>query len=149
MPTEAAVRRWVAEDREGFAALYWRSRQCGCDMLADQMLTIADGRHDDWIEYRSENGETRWALDDKRTARRRLAVKTRQWLLSRMLRASRWDQRHSTQGAGGPALRPASVASAGFAGRHPARRSGRIPRPARRPDGRRTRVPRNMRRQRQ
>jgi hypothetical protein len=95
MPTEAAVRRWVAEDREGFAGLYWYSRQIGCETLMDEMVSIADSRDGDWIEYRTENGQTRRVLDDQRIVRAELALKAREWLLSRMLRASRWDERHS------------------------------------------------------
>jgi hypothetical protein len=95
MPTEAAVRRWVAEDREGFAGLYWYSRQIGCETLMDEMVSIADSRDGDWIEYRTENGQTRRVLDDQRIVRAELALKAREWLLSRMLRASRWVERHS------------------------------------------------------
>lgn len=42
MPSEAAVRRWVVEDYEGFAAQYTRARDIGLDCVADEVFEIAD-----------------------------------------------------------------------------------------------------------
>jgi terminase small subunit-like protein len=85
MPTATAVRTWVKQDRDGFAARYQRARWIGCDMLGDQMIDIADSR-DDWIVRRRADGTTEIILDPDRIRRRRLQIKARYWRLSRMLR---------------------------------------------------------------
>jgi hypothetical protein len=85
MPTAAAVRRWVREDRDGFAARYRRARLIGCDMLGEQMIDIADSR-DDWIERRRADGTIETILDPQRIRRRRLQVRARYAQLSRLLR---------------------------------------------------------------
>lgn len=46
MPSEAAVRRWVVEDYEGFAAQYTRARDIGLDCVADEVFEIADDGSD-------------------------------------------------------------------------------------------------------
>ena len=46
MPSEAAVRRWVIDDYEGFAAQYTRSRDIGLDCVADEVFEIADDGSD-------------------------------------------------------------------------------------------------------
>jgi hypothetical protein len=40
-PSEAAVRQWVIDDREGFAAQYTRSREIGLDCRADALIEDA------------------------------------------------------------------------------------------------------------
>lgn len=85
MPTPAAVRRWVEQDRDGFAERYRRSRWFGCAMLCDQIISIADAR-DDWIHRRRPDGVTELILDPDRIRRRRLQVDARYQRLSRLLR---------------------------------------------------------------
>ena len=85
MPTAAAVRAWVKQDRDGLAARYQCARRLGCETLGDQMLTVADGR-DDWIELRGPHGEIRTILDPERIRRRERQVKVRYGRLLRLLR---------------------------------------------------------------
>lgn len=42
MPTEATVRMWAADDREGFYSQYTRARDIGLDCVADEVFEIAD-----------------------------------------------------------------------------------------------------------
>lgn len=42
MPTEAAVRMWAADDREGFYSQYTRARDIGLDCVAEEVFEIAD-----------------------------------------------------------------------------------------------------------
>src|SRR5204862_2534239 len=44
MPAVGSVQAWLAEDRNGFAARYRRAREIGCDIVADEMVDIADDR---------------------------------------------------------------------------------------------------------
>ena len=51
LPSEATIRLWAAEDRNGFSAQYARARALGLDALADEMLEIADdGTGDVWVD---------------------------------------------------------------------------------------------------
>jgi len=49
MPSEAAVRLWVIDDREGFAARYERARDTQVDHFVDEIVAIADGEPDPQI----------------------------------------------------------------------------------------------------
>ncbi len=42
MPTERAVRQWVVEDREGFAARYAEARDHAIDYMAQDVIALAD-----------------------------------------------------------------------------------------------------------
>ena len=49
------------------------------------MLRIVDDRRNDWIVWRREDGSFATMLDPERVNRAELRVKTRRWLLSKML----------------------------------------------------------------
>lgn len=61
IPPEATIRRWVMDDREGFAAHYTQARDLGLDTLADQVLDIADAG-EDVIRDRLRFDARRWYL---------------------------------------------------------------------------------------
>ena len=42
MPSEATVREWVVDDREGFSSQYTRARDIGLDCVAEEVFEIAD-----------------------------------------------------------------------------------------------------------
>lgn len=46
MPTEATVRMWAADDREGFYSQYTRARDIGLDCVAEEVFEIADDGSD-------------------------------------------------------------------------------------------------------
>jgi hypothetical protein len=58
MPAHATVRRWAAEDREGFGRRYEISRELGCDAIFHEILQIADGQ-DCWIPSPTPAGLSR------------------------------------------------------------------------------------------
>lgn len=62
MPPEATVRRWVIDDREGFAAQYTRSRDLGLDAMADEVIEIADAMGRDPADKRIRFDARRWYL---------------------------------------------------------------------------------------
>ena len=66
LPTEGAVRMWVVDDREGFAARYARARMAQAVGWADEIVTIADNQDIDW-------------------QRSRLMTDTRKWIVSKLL----------------------------------------------------------------
>lgn len=65
LPTEACVRQWAIEDREGFYSQYTKARQVALDIMADEVNEIAD----------NESGDV---------ARDRLRFDARRWYLSKM-----------------------------------------------------------------
>jgi hypothetical protein len=86
MPTPTAVRHWVEQDRDGFAARYWRAREVGCDTLADKLLISADDRSGSLMERRRKDGTTERVVDRTYVRRARLRCDVIQWQLSRRLR---------------------------------------------------------------
>src|SRR5690606_35883601 len=62
----STVLEWVRDDRDGFSERYARARELGYEVMADELIEIADGGSGDW-------------------QRDRLRVDTRKWLLARML----------------------------------------------------------------
>jgi hypothetical protein len=86
MPSATSVQHWLKDNREGFKARYWEAREIGYQVIADQMLKIVDDRRNDWIVRRREDGSLATMLDPERVNRAGLRIKTRCWLLSKMLR---------------------------------------------------------------
>jgi hypothetical protein len=73
--------RWVA-DRPELSAQYTRAKQMQAELLASEILEIADdGRNDTYVD--AESGEER--TDHDVIARSKLRVDTRKWVLSKML----------------------------------------------------------------
>ena len=83
MPSESAVRFWVVDDVEGFAAQYARAREVGYARLAEEILQIADtpvkGTKETTKEWGTEISE------GDMIEHRKLQVDTRKWMLSKML----------------------------------------------------------------
>lgn len=69
MPDERTVRRWALDVDHPFSPQYARAREVGYARLADELLEIADND----------------AKEPDATARDRLRVDTRKWLLSKAL----------------------------------------------------------------
>jgi hypothetical protein len=85
VPASSSVRNWIKDNRDGFTPRYRQAREIGCHTIADQMLRIVDDRRNDWIVRRRDDGTLETILDPERVNRARLRVKTRRWLLSKML----------------------------------------------------------------
>lgn len=75
MPPDATVRSWVVYDVQGFAARYTQARDIGLDVMADELLAIADDH-----PGRLDNGAT----DSGGVAANRLRFDARRWYLSKM-----------------------------------------------------------------
>ncbi|HZV61629.1 MAG TPA: hypothetical protein VFF75_04375 [Methylophilaceae bacterium] len=79
MPGKTTVFRWLAEF-ESFRDQYARAREAQADLLAEEILEIADDGTND--KYVDENGNTR--TDQEVIGRSRLRVDARKWLASKM-----------------------------------------------------------------
>lgn len=80
MPCESAVRQWAKDDVEGFYAQYARARDIALDVLADEVIEIAE----------NEDGDT---------MRDRLRFDARRWYLSK-LAPKRYGDRHQIEHSG-------------------------------------------------
>jgi hypothetical protein len=85
MPHVRSVQNWLAEDRNGFAARYNKAREIGCDIMADDIVDIADDRSGDWIVMTNKDGTIEAILDSERVSRTRVRIVARRWRLSKML----------------------------------------------------------------
>jgi hypothetical protein len=85
MPHVRSVQKWLATDRDGFAARYQQAREIGCAIMADDMVDIADDRTGDWIVRTHKDGTTEAILDPERVNRRLVRIKTRRWRVSKIL----------------------------------------------------------------
>lgn len=91
MPTEATVRMWAADDREGFYSQYTRARDIGLDCVAEEVFEIAD--------------------DGSDHQRDRLRFDARRWYLSKLAPKRYGDKitQEHTGADGGPIQSQATV----------------------------------------
>lgn len=85
MPSQAAVRGWVVDDREGFAGQYARACEQRTWLWAEELIEIVDDGSNDWMERQGKNGETYTTVDSEAVQRSKLRADTRKWLLSKLL----------------------------------------------------------------
>lgn len=94
MPSDATVRQWALQDRDGFAARYALSRDMGLDAVADDIITMVD----------EPIGKTdQGATDTGMVAAKRLRFDARRWYLSK-LAPKRYGDRLNVELAGHLAL---------------------------------------------
>lgn len=85
MPNKATVFRWLAKHDE-FATIYARAREEQAEVLADELVNIADDGTNDWMEKHGEQAETiGWRENGEAMRRSALRISTRQWIAERML----------------------------------------------------------------
>jgi hypothetical protein len=78
MPAQSTVFRWLAQD-EAFREQYTRAREAQADVMADEILAIADESERDTIKTATGDlPNSEWI------ARSRLRVDARKWLASKM-----------------------------------------------------------------
>ncbi|MDN5514439.1 MAG: hypothetical protein L0G82_04310 [Pseudomonas sp.] len=107
MPDVSTVIRWLAdEERAEFCAQYARAREDRADLLAEEILQIADdGRNDTQVD---EDGNV--FVDHDVIARSRLRVDARKWLASKMAPKKYGDKITAEHtGANGGAIQVAST----------------------------------------
>jgi hypothetical protein len=83
MPSESAVRFWVLDDVNGFAAQYARAREVGYLRLAEEILQIADTPVTGTKSVSKATGME--ITEGDMIEHRRLQVDTRKWMLAKML----------------------------------------------------------------
>lgn len=79
MPNRSTVFRWLASNKD-FCDQYARAREAQADVLADEIISIADdGRND---TYKDDEGNVR--TDHDVVARSRLRVDARKWMAGKL-----------------------------------------------------------------
>ena len=102
MPPHSTVAGWTedAATAPGFGEQYARARSLGLEVMAEEILEIADDARNDWMERQTGDGHTVTVPDQELIARSRLRVDSRKWLLSK-LRPEKYGDRTALE-LGGP-----------------------------------------------
>jgi hypothetical protein len=85
MPGQTTVFRWLAANEE-FRKQYAHAREAQADALFDEILDIADDGANDWMERKSEDGETLlgWRENGEALRRSALRVDARKWMAGKL-----------------------------------------------------------------
>lgn len=84
LPTEAAVRGWVIDNRNDFASQYARARDIGLDVLAEEILAISDTPVEGVdVELDADGVVIKQKVSDM-IAHRKLQIDSRKWFLSKL-----------------------------------------------------------------
>lgn len=96
------MRRWAVDNTEGFAAQYARARELQADVLAEEIIDIADEDPAVRLETQRNGGET-MVIDSAAVAHQRLRVDARKWFASKVAPkryGDKLDVEHSGHGGG-------------------------------------------------
>ncbi len=102
MPAMRTVLYWLDED-EAFLRKYVRAREIQAERMAEDILEIADDGRNDWMA-RNASDDAGWAFNGEHSARSRLRVESRKWLMSKLAPKKYGDKvtQELTGPAGGP-----------------------------------------------
>lgn len=82
MPSMETFWRWVREN-ESFREQYARAKEEAADAMADDILSISDDGHNDWMLKHFGQQES-WVENGEALQRSRLRVDTRKWIMAKM-----------------------------------------------------------------
>lgn len=100
MPSPQTVLGWKRADRQ-FSEQYDAARRAGYELMADELLDIADDGTNDYVERERENGTKHVVFDAEHVQRSRLRCDNRKWLLSKALPKIYGDKIQHTGGGEG------------------------------------------------
>lgn len=81
-PSKSMVMRWLRQ-AEWFRDQYTRAREMQADVLADEILNIADDGRNDWME-RNADGSKGWAENGEALRRSQIRIDARKWMAGKM-----------------------------------------------------------------
>ncbi len=84
MPAKITVNEWRYKYAD-FAAQYAQAKLTQADLLAEEMLDIADDGTNDWMESFGDEGEIGYKLNGEHVQRSRLRIDTRKFLAAKLL----------------------------------------------------------------
>ena len=82
IPHRATIHRWIMDDVHGFRDSYTRARELGLDVMADEILEIANTPVEGVRREESEDGYK--VVREDMLGHRRLQVDARKWLLAKL-----------------------------------------------------------------
>jgi hypothetical protein len=118
-PETRTVLRWLYANEE-FRLQYARAREQQAEMMADELLDIADDGTNDWMERQKRDGSTEIVPDHEHINRSRLRVDTRKWVASKLLAKKYGDKVAVTDPDGGQAVMRVLIEHVGHQGKTPA-----------------------------
>ena len=83
MPARRTVLNWLRDDEE-FRAAYAKAKQFQAEMIADEILDIADDGRNDWMERRRDDGTTQIVFDHEHVQRSKVRIEARKWLAAKL-----------------------------------------------------------------
>ena len=83
MPSQPTVFQWITK-HEAFAKQYARAREIQMEVMAEEILDIADDTRQDTRTITTQNGKTFEVQNAEWINRCRLQVDTRKWLMSKL-----------------------------------------------------------------
>lgn len=84
LPEKITINVWRYKYPE-FATQYAQAKLKQADLLAEEMLDIADDGTNDWMESFGEDGDIGYKLNSEHVQRSRLRIDTRKFLASKLL----------------------------------------------------------------
>lgn len=85
MPARSTVFRWLSLHKE-FSDQYARAKEVQAEVLADELISIADDGRNDWMERRDSDGENiGWRENGEALRRSALRFDTRKWVAAKLL----------------------------------------------------------------
>ena len=84
MPNKSTICRWLASDNKEFQDQYAHAKEFQADMMAEEIIDIADDGANDWEERESKNGNTFIALNGEHFGRSKIRIEARKWLMGKM-----------------------------------------------------------------
>jgi hypothetical protein len=84
MPVCSTVFKWLSENKD-FSEQYARAREIQAEIMADEIIEIADDSTNDFMEMQKKNGATVLVCDQENINRARLRVDSRKWVAAKLL----------------------------------------------------------------
>jgi hypothetical protein len=84
LPVKSTINLWRYKYPE-FSTQYAHAKLAQADLLAEEMLDIADDGSNDWMESFGEEGDTVYKLNGEHVQRSRLRIDTRKFLAAKLL----------------------------------------------------------------
>lgn len=86
MPSQAAVFRWLGDDRYViFREQYARARLAQADLIFDEIIDIADDGSNDWMErHDDQGGNIGWKENGESINRSKIRIDARKWMAGKL-----------------------------------------------------------------
>jgi hypothetical protein len=90
MPHRRTIINWLVTN-EDFIHKYALARRHATEIMADEMLDIADDGHNDWMA-RHWGNQVEWLTNGEAIARSRIRIDTRKWIMAK-LQPKKWGEK--------------------------------------------------------